>query len=258
MSQHKPDSQIDNQIQPTTNRLRVGIAFALPLVGGIIAILLASDSLGNERMSAKSALMLLLGPIGIISWLLGLRWYGLPGLGLRGKRPLFSGIGFAVLGWFAFLILRLFVSSRGLGTGFQEFVFLLLFEAFCVQLWAFGLMFHSLADWRGPLTAAIASGIFFGAVALLLFQNSYIAGASSFVYFSLWGIFYGVIRLRTGSILGTVIVQAIQSFTGWVVLQPVLPRPDVVELQTFYLGTGVAYLLLTWRLWPKREDDYRV
>jgi membrane protease YdiL (CAAX protease family) len=258
MSHDLPRSQTDNHAQSTTARLRVGIAFALPLIGGIIAIIVADSASADETLSVKTALVLLFGPIGIISWFLGLRWYGLPGLGLRGKRPLFSGIGFAVLGWFAFLIFRLFVTSRGLGTGFQDFVFLLLFEAFCVQLWLFGLVFHSLADWRGPLTAAIASGIVFGAVALLLFQNSYIAGVSSLVYFPLWGIFYGIIRLRTGSILGTVIVQAMQSFTGWVVLLPVLPRPDITELQTLYLGTGAAYLVLIWRLWPKQEDDYRV
>ena len=44
--------------------------------------------------------------LGLVAWFIGLRFYGLRGLALRGGRPLFAGIGFAVLGWVAVLIGR--------------------------------------------------------------------------------------------------------------------------------------------------------
>ncbi len=40
------------------------------------------------------------------------------------------------------------------------------------------------------------------------------------LYFLVWGVLYGIIRLRTGSILGVVLVQALASFTAWYVFQP--------------------------------------
>ena len=80
---------------------------------------------------------------------------------------------------------------------------------------------------------------------------------SGFLYFMLWGILYGVIRLRSGSLLGGVIVQTMQSFTGWIVLIPVA-QPADAQLRTLYLGAGLCYLIIIWRLWPKLEDDYRV
>jgi membrane protease YdiL (CAAX protease family) len=119
------------------------------------------------------------------------------------------------------------------------------------------LLFRALANWRGGLTAAIGSGIIFGAVAYLLFQESYTGSIVSAVYFILWGILYGVIRLRTGSLIGIAVIQALHSFTAWVVMvpqSPVLPS----ELQSLYLAASAAYLILIWRLWPKEEGDYRI
>jgi membrane protease YdiL (CAAX protease family) len=133
----------------------------------------------------------------------------------------------------------------------------LLFEAFAVQLWAFGLVFRALADWRGGLTAAVVSGILFGATGFLLFRESFAPGLPGLFYFLLWGVLYGVIRLRTGSILGLILVQALQSFTAWFVFQP---PADLAEtgIQTVYLAVSVLFALIIWRLWPRRESDYRV
>ena len=199
--------------------------------------------------------------LGIVSWFLGLAWYGLPQMGLRGQRPLFSSIGFAVLAWVPFLLFRfIFVKMEAFGRGGiagQTFIYLLLFEAFAVQLWAFGLVFRTLAEWRGALTAAFASGILFGMAAFLLFQESFNAGISSLLYFLLWGILYGIIRLRTGSILGMALVQALQSFTAWTVLYPEA-QPAAGQLQNLYLAASIVYLIVIWRLWPKQESDYRV
>ncbi|MFQ5436389.1 MAG: type II CAAX prenyl endopeptidase Rce1 family protein [Anaerolineae bacterium] len=227
---------------------RTAAAFTLPILAALILSILLNN------------LAALFAGLGLASWYLGLRWVGLPGMGLRGKRPLFSSIGFATMGWTAFLIFRFFfVTNAGYGPpdSTRSFIFLLLFEAFAMQLWAFGLLFRTLADWRGPITAAIGSGVIFGTAAYLFFQESFIGGMTGLLYFILWGVLYGVIRLRTGSLLGAVVIQALQSFTAWVVMVPQTPVA-AKELQTLYLAAGIAYLVFIWRLWPKEESDYRV
>ena len=238
--------------------LRTAVAFGAPVAGAIVASLLAGGL--GASVSDQSALAILFAGLGLVSWFIGLRWYGLPGLGLRGHRGLYAGIGFAALGWVAFLLFRfLFVRIVGFGPAgsTRSFIFLLLFEAFAVQIWTFGLIFRALAEWRGGLTAAVGSGIVFGAAAYLLFQESFTGSPVSFVYFVLWGVLYGVIRLRAGSLIGIVVIQAMQSFTAWVVMVPEAP-PQPGELQSLYLAAGAAYLILVWRLWPKVREDYRV
>jgi hypothetical protein len=230
------------------------VALLLPLAAGLLVGVL----IGGEAASEMAVLAPVLAVIGGTSWLLGLVWYGLPHLGLRGGRPLFASVGFASLGWLALLPLRfIFVEMVAFGSGFDRFVFLLLFEAFAVQLWLFGLLFRAVALWRGPLTAAVSSGILFGAVAAALFQEAYSSSLISLIYFGLWGIFYGIIRLRTGSLLGMVLVQATQSFTTWTVLLPPV-APDASQVQSLHLAAGLALLIFIWRLWPKEVEDYRV
>lgn len=200
-----------------------------------------------------------LGAIGLVSWFLGQNWYGLEGLGLRGKRPFFAGLGFAFLPWLPLLLLRLNVDSSGTtsaGVG-TAFVYLLLFEGFCIHLWLFGLFFRSAADWQSPLFSALLSGLLFGILSFLLFQESYETNLSAALYFALWGLFYGLVRLRTGSVLGAMLVQPLQSLTAWYILLPDLP-PEPGEFLNLYLGMGVVYALLIWRLWPNEESDYRV
>jgi hypothetical protein len=233
----------------------------LALIGPVVAALLIS--LWAALPAAADAPFrpaLPLAALGIVSWLAGLRWYRLAGLGLRGHRPLYAGIGFAALPWLVFLVTRFFtVAISGFGsdqTG-QLFVYLLLFEAFALQLWTFGLVFRAVADWRGPLTAAFAGGLLFGLAGFLIFQESFVQTVPSLLYFLVWGVLYGLIRLRTGSILGIVIVQAMHSLTSWDTLLPfATPAPN--ELHILYLITTLLYLLLIWRLWPKEEEDYRV
>ncbi len=244
-----------NQKQPALPpALQAAIALLLPLTVGLTVGAL----LGEGAASELAVLAPLFTAVGLTSWLLGLFWYGLRNLGLRGGRPLFSGIAFASLGWLALLPLRfIFVELIGFGGGFNIFMYLLLFEAFAVQLWLFGLLFRAVALWRGPLTAAISSGVIFGAVAASFFQEAYNIGLISLVYFALWGIFYGIVRLRTGSIWGIVLVQATQSFTTWTVLLPP-ESPSLAYVQWLYLATSFAFLIFIWRLWPKELDDYRV
>lgn len=114
-----------------------------------------------------------------------------------------------------------------------------------------------MSDWRGPLSAALLSGLLFAGTAFLLFQESYEARLMAAVYFMAWGLFYGLIRLRTGSILGLVIVQAMQSLTAWHILLPNLP-PQRGEYNYLYIGMTVWLAILIWRLWPNEESDYRV
>jgi hypothetical protein len=250
--------QADPNSPSLTNGLRTAVAFGAPIAVAIVVSLLAGGM--GTAVSNQSTLAILFAGLGLVSWFIGLRWYGLPELGLRGHRALYAGIGFAALGWLAFLLFRfIFVRIVGFGPAgsSRSFVYLLLFEAFAVQIWTFGLLFRALADWRGGLTAAAGSGIIFGAAAYLLFQESFTGSLTSFVYFVLWGILYGIIRLRTGSLVGIVVIQAMQSFTAWVVMVPQSP-PQANELQSLYLAAAAAYLILIWRLWPKVESDYRI
>jgi hypothetical protein len=205
---------------------------------------------------------LLLAGAGAASLILGLRWYGLPQLGLRGRRPLYASIGFATLGWVVYILARVvvvasdqqLVVSPTLG---QDFVYLLLFEALALQLWSFGLLFRSAADWRGPLTAAISGGLVFGLVGFVFFVEAFANNFQSLLFFLVWGLFYGLIRLRTGSIVGTVIVQAMQSLTTWYILLPEA-EPQATELQLLYAIVATFFVIFVWRLWPKDDDDYRV
>jgi hypothetical protein len=238
---------------------RVALALLLPITGAIVFSLLASGGVALSSGSQGSYALLFAG-LALTSWFVGWRWYGLKGLGLRGGRPLTASIGFATLVWLAFLVVRLFtveVNSYGTPDGGRTFIYTLLFEAFCTQLWVYGLFFRAVADWRGPLTAAISSGILFGAVAFLLFQESYALLASGLIYFVVWGVTYGVIRLRTGSMLGSAIVQALQIWTGWYVLAPTDPV-STDQLRNLYLIASIVYLVIIWRLWPKEQSDYRV
>lgn len=265
---------------PEAARNRAIIAIVLPpaaalLVGVISGSLAAPVPAGGLPNAAP-----VFAALGITSWFVGLRFYGLRGLALRGGRPLFAGIGFAVLAWVAVLIGRFLpmlpqtsfnesgqavveialhiqvmaIQSTGAG---RAFFYLLIFEAFATQLWAFGLVFRALADWRGGLTAAFAGGILFGAVGYLLFRESFVPGLPALLYFLAWGIVYGIIRLRTGSILGPILVQALQSFTAWFVFEPPQNLADT-GIQTVYIAFAVLFAVIIWRLWPRRESDYRI
>ncbi len=239
---------MSDQIKSNKNALRPIIALAAPLTVAY-AVKLVTQQSNNA---------LFFGSIGIVSWLLGLRWYGIEKMGLRGGRALFAGAGFAVLGWIAFLIARiLFIPIDSLSTGIKAYLFFLLFEAFAVQLWVYGLFFRATAVWLGGLTAAISSGIVFGGIAFLFFQESSLPTPAAMLYFSMLGVLYGIIRLRTGSIIGTVLVQAIQSFTGWVAFAST-STPVTAQWNSFYVAVSSAYLIISWRLWPKVEGDYRV
>lgn len=250
----------DSKTATSPAALRVFFALVLPLIGAFLfsGIIVA---LTGPTEDAQRGTALQLAGVGLVSWFLGLNWYRIPGMGLRGHRALYAGIGFAVLGWLAFLIVR-FATVAGeiisLPNSGQTFVYLLLFEAFCTQLWTFGLFFRAVADWRGPLTAAIAGGILFGTIAFLLFEESFDNPTlPAFIYFGVWGILYGIIRLRTGSIVGIVVVQALHSWTAWQLLAPV-NQPDPSQLGNLYLISTIIYLIIIWRLWPKKEEDYRV
>ena len=236
---------------------RVLLSLLLPAAGAILFSLLisGSPSFGGEPRQ----IALQMAGAGLVSWFLGWRWYGLKGLGLRFGRPFLASIGFSFLAWIAFLIARLVIVEPGPGAEEAaqfSFLYLLLFEAFCVQLWSYGLFFRSVADWQGPLTAAVTSGVLFGAIAILIFQEAFVVMPSSALYFIIWGILYGFIRLRTGSLLGTVVIQTMQSWSAWQ-LWPV-GQPDPRQLRNLYLVASALFAVIIWRLWPREEDDYRV
>lgn len=257
-------SDSNQDIPSQTSAVRAILAIVAPAATAVFASILVANIWDIAGVSSQAVTAILLSAAALASWLLGLRWYGASGMGLRGGRALTAGIGFASLLWIIFLILRFFfvdiapsVIEGSPPNAGRTYIYLLLFEAFATQLWTYGLIFRAVSDWRGPITAAIVSGIVFGVIAILLFQESYANSVASSLYFIVWGILYGIIRLRTGSLLGTVIVQSVQSFTTWVVLAPI-SAPDTSQLNNLYMAATIAYMIVGWRLWPKNEGDYRV
>ncbi|MEM7334784.1 MAG: CPBP family intramembrane glutamic endopeptidase [Chloroflexota bacterium] len=242
--------------------IQVLIACVVPIIAGILLQTLAA---GEFRLQPGNNAPMMAG-IGLGSWVLGLRWFGITGLGLRGRRPLFSSIGFATLGWIVLFAVRFFFISldpggmNPSGAG-RIFLYMLLFEGFAIQLWAFGLLFRVFTEWRGGLPAVFGSGAMFGLAAFALFHEGAL-GSDFFalVYFIAWGALYGIIRLRTGSILGSVLIQALHSFTVWEVLAAPNPLPaaDVANLPQLFIVAAVGYAIIIWRLWPKELDDYRI
>ena len=243
--------------------LRVLLSLLIPLLSAftvVILLVVITGEAGVSDPTGRVGASALLFGIGISGFILGIRWYDLPELGIRGGRPLYSSIGFATLGWLALFGARLFwvtssedvVFAPNLG---QTFLYLLIFEAFAVHIWLFGLIFRSISGWRGPLAAALSSGFLFGVTAFLLYEEAFSESMSAFLFFVSWGLLYGLIRLRTGSFLGLTIVQALQSLTTWHVL---LPEPIGSQLSDLYLTAGMIFMILIWRLWPGEEEDYRV
>lgn len=249
-------------LPPASARVVVSLLVP-PVVAAILATVLAN--LIGRGPSNEGGLSLFWMVLGVSSWFMGQAWYGLAGMGLRGKRPLLSSAGFAVLGWVGLVLVRIWFieTQEQFATALAaDFFYLLLFEAFVMHLWVFGLFFRSVADWRGPLTAAVSSGVLFAIFASFLFQealfNQYTNGFTAFLYFLAWGLFYGFIRLRTGSILGMAFVQAMQSLTAWYILIPQIPPSQPASFGSLYVGMGIVYMILVWRLWPTEESDYRV
>lgn len=239
--------------------IRAAVSLFVPPLVAVIVLGVVANLTGISTDS-QQGLVVLLGGTGIAGWIMGSVWYGFAGMGLRGGRPLFASAGFAVISWVAMIIIRFFyvdssITTTG-GVGLA-FVYLLVFEAFLVQTWLFGVFFRSMADWRGPLTAAIFSGLLFAITGFLFFQESFEASPLAAVYFAAWGVYYGLIRLRAGSYLGTALVQAFQSLTAWYILLPV-DQPPPGSLNVLYIGMTIVYAILIWRLWPSEESDYRV
>lgn len=234
------------------------------LIVPVLVSLLLSGVLTSWFSGRGESAVFFLGGLGLASLFMGLTWYGTAEMGFRGGRPMFSSAGFAFLGWLAVLIVRIWYieSQEETGVGIaSDFFYLLLFESFAVQVWAFGTFFRSVADWRGPLTAAVASGLAFGSLGSLYFiEAGYDLNVTvtAYFYFIVWGILYGIIRLRTGSIVGLVVAHAMQSLTTWHILLPLVPTSDPTTWGYFYTITATLYIILIWRLWPKEESDYRV
>ena len=83
---------------------RVILSLLLPVAGAVLFTIFAGR--GASVGDGERQVVLQLAGLGLVSLILGARWYGLNGLGLRGHRALYAGIGFAVLAWVAFLVVR--------------------------------------------------------------------------------------------------------------------------------------------------------
>lgn len=253
------DSASQNQIPPY---MRVIPSFLLPILVGLIfagvgeRVASSVDNVVIKNGLTVGTPLLLLG-IGVTSLFMGVRWYGTAEMGLRGGRPLMSGLSFAFLGWIALLIAR-FVSvgsdPNNIGSSLGiTFLYLLIIQALCVQLWLYGLIFRVFSEWRSPIIATWISGVLFGIVGFYLFGESF-PTPLGVLWFVVWGILYGVIRVRTGSILGIVIVQALQTLTVW----HILPADPPISTAWLYGISGVLFIIIIWRLVPKYQSDLRV
>lgn len=271
-----PMSKKSNKNQSVKNRpsgdlANVVVAIGVPLFGAVVFGQVVIGLSGAATGSLASSSIILAG-LGLISMVYGMRKYGSEGMGLRGGRPMFAGSGFAFLGWVAILITRIIFIAIDEGSMLVEplspiFFYLLFFEAFAVQLWAFSLVFKSVSDLWGGLTAAVVSGLLFAGVAFFFFQEArfleplFVSAwltVVAIIYLATWGIMYGMIRLRTGSILGIVLVQAMQSLTVWELIPPFEIINESNYKPLFFTVTGVLYAVLIWRLWPTELDDYRI
>ena len=248
----------------------IGIALGVPLLGSIL-LGQAVISLTGAPGDSLSRSSIILAGLGIISMYYGMQKYKVAGMGLRGGRPLFAGAGFAFLGWIALFILRfIYIDTDANALNqplFSIFAYLLLFEAFALQIWTFSLVFKAVSTVYGGLTAAVVSGLAFAAIGFYFFQESFYLNqvftsfwlvAIGILYMAAWGVFYGIVRLRTGSILGIVLIQAMQSLTVWELVPPFEFVNESNLNPLFYTIAGIIYAVLIWRLWPKELDDYRI
>ena len=257
--------------RPQQNISNVIFAIAVPLFGALLlgqAVVRLSGASTNSLAGSS----IIMAGLGLISIFYGMQKYGTGGMGLRGGRPLFAGAGFAFLGWIVMLVTRFIYIDIDQGAMLVEplfpiFLYLLLFEAFAVQLWCFSLVFKSVSDMWGGLTAAVVSGLLFAGVAFFLFQETRflepLFGSAwltlvALLFMVTWGILYGMIRLRTGSILGIVLVQAMQSLTVWELLPPFEFLNETNYNPLFFTIVGIAFAVLIWRLWPTEIEDYRI
>lgn len=196
-----------------------------------------------------------LGTLGVVTFLVGLRWYSPAQLGMRTGRPMLAGVGFGFLVWVSFLLARFIAVELGdigqkLGI---TFLFLLIFQGVCVQIWSFGLLFPLFSERFDPVIAAFFSALSFAYLAQNYFSEGRM-GVAAFLYFFLWGAVYAIIRLRTGSWLGILLAQTMQTLTAWFMLPP----GATISYNYLYGIAAFFYLILIWRLWPRSADDLRV
>ena len=230
---------------------RLLLVIIWPIVFGGIA---RATTIGLPLFEAFPSAPVLVA-IGAAAFVLGRRWYSSAELGLRGGRPMMAGGGFAFLGWVSLLLARFIYAGVGkTGSNLGEiYLYLLLCEALCAQIWVYGVFFRVIADWRGAITATWWSAILYGLVAFQLFAESYDRPKWVLLYFLVWGMLYAIIRLRTGSLWGTVLVQSIQTLTVWQLFPPVEPA-----FAWIYGMSAILYIVLIWRLIPKYVSDLRV
>lgn len=239
-----------NKLQNLAVEKKVVLSVFAPLLFSLWGSLLVGENLSGWAVNGVPLLLL-----GGSSFLLIMLLYGKSGLGIKGGRPMMSGFGFAFLGWVCYLLARFVCIGIGdLGSGLgKTYLYLLFLEAICVQLWAFGLVFRAVSEWKSPVSGSVLSGLAFGIVAHWLFQETP-SMTSAAIFCLVWGLFYGIIRVRTGSWIGIAIVQSLQSITVWHIVQPTEPS----SFTWLYILVGIAYLFFTWRLLPKYKSDLRM
>ena len=231
--------------------VRLMLALIWPIIFGAIA----HSMLNGSSIVAAFPFAPALCGLGITAYLLGRRWYTNDELGLRTGRPMMAGAGFAFLGWISLFLARLiYAGFAKMGSDLGSiYLYLLFCEALCAQLWVFGLFFRVMSDWRGGIAATWWSALLYGLVAFQLFAEAYNLPKVMLLYFIIWGMLYAIIRLRTGSWLGTVLIQSIQTLTVWHLFPAVTPA-----FSWIYGMSGLLYLVLIWRLIPKFASDLRV
>jgi CAAX protease family protein len=243
-------------------------AFAVAIVGGLVVALVGSafGASLEDPPPAVNIAATIVQDVAFVAVPLTLSWSVVRGFapGLLGFRrtPLWPAVGLSVLMMFTYYVLTgVWAALLDLGEsdqlpdslGVEESTAALV--AVCVLVTVIapiaeevlfrGFMFGALRNWRGPVVAALITGVLFGAIH---------AGSAEVAYLvplALLGVLLALLRWRTGSLLPCMMVHAFNNSIAFGVTAADWGAWQIVLL---ILGSNAVILLLARPLLGPRAD----